>query len=125
MKVEVGSFARQGLETRVGSDLPAAINAALVYFVGKLRSGRLPVPYPRFLRERTEEASADDGFVIGRGEDLIEVPVDERIEAALDTEARRQGVGIAALAGHAVVVFLAELDLIGDPARVVAEQARA
>ena len=124
MKVEVGSFARQGLETRVGPDLPAAINAALVYYVGKLRSGRVPEPYPRFLGDGAEAGAGGEGFVIRRADDLLEVPVDERIEAALDTEARRQQVSVAALAGHAVMVFLAELDLIGDPARAGAEQAR-
>jgi len=123
MKVEVRSFARQGLAARVGPDLPAAINAALVYYVGKLRSGRVPEPYPNFLG--AEAGAADDGFVIRRADGLLEVPVDERIEAALDTEARRQQVGVAALAAHAVMVFLAELDLIGDPAgRAGAEQAR-
>ena len=123
MKVEVGSLARQGLEAQVGPDLPAAINAALVYYVGKLRSGRVPVPYPKFLGDCAEAGSADDGFVLTRAKDLFEVPVDERIEAALDTEARRQGVDVAALAVHAVMVFLAELDLIGDPAAGAAEQA--
>jgi hypothetical protein len=113
MKVEVGSLAREGLETRVGPDLGAAINAALVYYVGRLRSGRVPIPYPRFLHEG---AAADDSFVVRRAEALIEVSVDERIEAALDTEARRQQVGIEQLAGHAVMVFLGELDLIGEPA---------
>lgn len=120
MKVEVGSFAREGLETRVGPDLGAAINAALVYYVGKLRSGRIPAPYPRFLREGAEAGRAEERFVVRRTEALIEVSVDERIEAALDTEAGRQGVSVTQLAGHAVMVFLAELDLIGDPAATAA-----
>ncbi len=46
---------------------------------------------------------------------VVEVPVDERIEAALATDAERQGVSLSELAGHAVLVYLAELDLIGDP----------
>lgn len=116
MNVEVGSFAREGLEARVGPDLGAAINAALVYYVGRLRSGRIPTPYPRFLDEGAAAVAADGGFVVRRAESLIEIPVDERIEAALDTEARRQRIGVEQLAGHAVMVFLAELDLIGDPA---------
>jgi len=120
MEVEVGSFAREGLETRVGSDLGAAINAALVYYIGKLRSGRIPAPYPRFLDQGAEPGGAEERFVVRRAEALIEVSVDERIEAALDAEARRQEVGIAQLAGHAVMVFLAELDLIGDPAAATA-----
>lgn len=46
---------------------------------------------------------------------VVEVPVDERIEAALAADAERQGVSLSELAGHAVLVYLAELDLIGDP----------
>src|ERR1700743_1014685 len=50
MKVLLGPLAKSGLETRVGSNLPAAINAALVYYVGKLNSGRPPAPIPDFLK---------------------------------------------------------------------------
>jgi hypothetical protein len=125
MKVEVGSFALEGLEARVGPDLVAAINAALVYYVGRLRSGRIPMPYPDFLRGGAEGVTADgDGFVVRGPEAMFEVSVDERIEAALDTEARRQRVGIGQLAGHAVMVFLGELDLIGDPAAEKPARAR-
>ncbi len=117
MNVEVGSFAREGLEARVGPDLGAAINAALVYYVGRLRSGRIPTPYPHFLDEGAAAVAATgDGFVVRGPEEMFEISVDERIEADIDTEARRQLVGIEQLAGHAVMVFLAELDLIGDPA---------
>ncbi len=119
MRVVVGALARTGLESRVGPDIPAAINAALVYYVGKLCSGRGPAKYPKFLAKR--------GNVDGRGpgsppagesanpEAEVEVQVDERIEAALVREAARQGVSAPDLAGHAVLVYLAELDLIGDP----------
>ena len=51
----------------------------------------------------------------GRPRPEVEVEVDERIEAALFTDAERQGVSPTELAGHAVLVYLAELDLIGDP----------
>jgi hypothetical protein len=122
MKVEVGSLARNGLESRVGPDLGAAVNAALVYYVGRLRSGRVPIPYPRFLHEGV---AVDDGFVVRRAGAVLEIPVDERIEAALDTEARRQQVEVEKLAGHAVMVFLGELDLIGDPAAEKPAQAPA
>jgi hypothetical protein len=121
MEIEIGSFAREGLETRVGPGLGAAINAALVYYVGKSRSGRIPAPYPRFLGESAEAGTVEGGLAARRAGAIIEVSVDERIEAALDTEAGRQGVGIAQLAGHAVLVFLAELDLIGDPPAVAGQ----
>ncbi len=119
MKVLLGPLAKSGLESRVGSNLPAAINAALVYYVGKLNSGRPPARIPDFLKvqgngEDPGAASTAD-MPVAPPRPMVEVPVDERIEAALATDAERQGVSLAELAGHAVLVYLAELDLIGDP----------
>jgi hypothetical protein len=119
MKIALGTFAKSGLETRVGPDLPAAINTALVYYVGKLSSGRGPAKFPKFLLLTDEEGAEGEAS----GEDApaatdrpeIEIEVDERIEAALFSDAERQGVSPADLAGHAVMVYLAELDLVGDP----------
>lgn len=107
MRVHLGDLARTGLETRVGSDLPAAVNAALVYYVGKLASGRRPVPVPPFLAAATADET--------KSQAEVEVTVDERIEAVIYREASRQGVTPDALAHHAVLIYLAELDLIGEP----------
>ena len=119
MKVALGSLAKSGLEKRIGPDLPAAINTALVYYVGKLSSGRGPAKFPKFLLLKDEEGSesraeADDA-PLAEARPEVEVEVDERIEAALFTDAERQGVSPTDLAGHAVLVYLAELDLVGDP----------
>lgn len=103
MRVIVGPLAKSGLESRVGPDLPAAINAALLFYVGKLHSGRGPITFPKFL------AASEDP----RSE--LEVDVDERIEAAVCADAERQEVDPAELAGHAVLTYLAELDLVGEP----------
>ncbi len=116
MKVLLGPLARTGLETRVGANLPAAVNAALVYYVGKLNSGRPPARIPDFLKVQADPASGDrSGTGTASPRPLVEVSVDERIEAVLSTDAERQGVSLSELAGHAVIVYLAELDLIGDP----------
>jgi hypothetical protein len=119
MRVALGNLAKSGLETRVGPDIPAAINTALVYYVGKLSSGRGPAKFPKFLLssrdEGVAEGSAADGGAPVDARPEVEVEVDERIEAALFTDAERQGVSPTELAGHAVLVYLAELDLIGDP----------
>jgi hypothetical protein len=119
MKVLLGPLARSGLETRVGSNLPAAINAALVYYVGKLNSGRPPARIPDFLKVQGDpedgEGVTTADLDAGQPRPVVEVPVDERIEAALAADAERQGVSLSELAGHAVLVYLAELDLIGDP----------
>jgi hypothetical protein len=103
MRVAIGPLAKSGLESRVGPDLPAAINAALVFYVGKLHSGRGPARFPKFLAAQEDARSEFD------------VEVDERIEASICADAERQGVSPTELAGHAVLTYLAELDLVGDP----------
>ncbi len=119
MKVLLGPLAKSGLETRVGANLPAAINAALVYYVGKLNSGRPPARIPDFLKvqgdRETEDGPTTADMEVSLPRPVVEVAVDERIEAALAADAERQGVSLSELAGHAVLVYLAELDLIGDP----------
>jgi hypothetical protein len=119
MKVAVGTLAKSGLEKRVGPDIPAAINTALVYYVGKLSSGRGPAKFPKFLLLTDEEGGERQpdakGAPSADPRPEIEVEVDERIEAAIFTDAERQGVSPTDLAGHAVMVYLAELDLVGDP----------
>ena len=119
MRVALGNLAKTGLETRVGPDIPAAVNTALVYYVGKLSSGRGPAKFPKFLlltdEEGKEKQAGADRAPAAEDRPEIDVPVDERIEAAIFTDAERQGVSPTDLAGHAVLVYLAELDLIGDP----------
>jgi hypothetical protein len=119
MRVALGNLAKSGLEKRVGPDVPAAVNTALVYYVGKLSSGRGPAKFPKFLLSKGDaeggEGAGTEGGVGMESRPEVEVEVDERIEAAIFTDAKRQGVSPTDLAGHAVLVYLAELDLIGDP----------
>jgi hypothetical protein len=119
MKVVVGPLAQAGLETRVGPNLPAAVNTALVYYVGKLNSGRRPARFPKLLSMQGEAGGGSQGEAGESGSPNlrpeVEVEIDERIEAAIFTDAENQGVNPADLAGHAVLVYLAELDLVGDP----------
>jgi hypothetical protein len=129
MRIALGPLAKSGLETRVGPDLPGAVNTALVYYVGKLSSGRGPSKFPKFLALREEQGGEGqfpaDGSPAADPRPEIEVAVDERIEAALFSDARRQGVSPTEIAGHAVLVYLAELDLIGDPEQALLEPAHA
>jgi hypothetical protein len=116
MKVILGPLSIAGLEENVGPDLPAAIDAALVHYVGKLDSGKRLPRFPEFtpvqgIRGVGGESRADTAA--GRVE--VEVEVEEGVMASLAAEADRQGVGLTDLAAHAVLVYLAEVDLIGDP----------
>lgn len=113
MRIILGPIARSGIEAHLGCDLDAGIRAALFHYVGKLRNGRGPVEYPSFLLGR------------GFGESAVEVEVelDQEVEAAIVTEAERQHLTVAELAGHAVLAYLAELDSITEPQPSVTQPA--
>jgi hypothetical protein len=116
MKVVLGPLAKAGLEGNVGPDLPAAINAALVYYVGKLDGGKRPPRFPEFASmQGNREGGAGMSPNADSDRTEVEVEVDDQVAATLAGEAERQGVGVADLAAHAVLIYLAELDLIGDP----------
>jgi hypothetical protein len=108
MKVTLGTFTRSGMESELGSDLAATVRAALSHYTAKLQAGRAPLGPPAFL------ASAK-----GAEGDALDLSVDPEVEAVLAREATRQGVGVDALAAHSVLVYLAELDFINAPARLV------
>jgi hypothetical protein len=102
MKVALGSFAQSALSAHAGPDISGAVNAALIYHVEKLTSGRGTVAFPRFASPLGDERPQ------------LEIDVDDQVEAALLGDARRQGVSPPELAGHAVLVYLAELDRVAD-----------
>lgn len=99
MKVAIGALASSGIETHLGLDLPSGVGAAVSHYVGGLRSGRHPVAVPPWLQQGLPSPKVE-----------VELEVDEEIEAALEREAERQAVGVAELAAHAALVYLAELD---------------
>jgi hypothetical protein len=100
MQVVVGSFTRQGIENRLGRDLPAGMEIALLYYVGKLRSGRGAVSVPSFLQ--------NVGFPGAVSE--VELNVGTEVEEVLSVEAKRQHTTVDRLAAHSVFLYLAELD---------------
>ena len=104
MQVMIGPLARSGLESRGGKDLNASVRAALLYYMQKLRNGRPPTKYPKFLA--TVGASASDADV------SVEVEVDRRFQAEFAREADEQGVSVSELARHAVLLYLADVDLV-------------
>lgn len=103
MKIAIGAFARSGIESELGSALPDAVQAALCHYCNKLESGRPPVAPPAFL------AGEDSS----QGETILNLSVDPKIESTLAREAQARGLPLDRLAGHTVLVYLAELDFIG------------
>lgn len=113
MKVALGKFACSGIETQLGSDVPAGVRMALFHYAGKLKTGRRPIPFPRFLADRDPE-EPEMAF------DLI---VDVETEAMLEQEALRQRTTMDQLVTHSVLVYLAELEfLAAGPLRSDAAQ---
>lgn len=101
MKVALNTFARSGIEARLGCDLVAGVQTALRDYTKRLRSGRGLPEFPLFLRESPLTRSGDD----------LELSVDPEVQEALEREARESpGVPVELLAGHAVLVYLADLD---------------
>lgn len=105
VKVRLGTFACNGIESCLSSDVPAAISAALGDAVEKLRSGEaLPAIPGLALREVAAEPVLS-----------VDLSVDEETEELMGREAGRQGATVSQLATHSVLIYLAELDRLTPP----------
>lgn len=109
MRVRICTFARNGAESELGPDLAETVRTALSHYSDKLRSGRPPLPPPRFV----VGAKRKDGV------EALELSIAPEVERALKREAALQGVDLDTLADHSVLVYLAELDFLGAPLRLV------
>jgi hypothetical protein len=107
MQVAVSPFTRQGIEDRLGPDLPAGVEIALLYYVGKLRSGRGAPSFPSFLQNADFEDPVSE----------VELNVGPEVERVLSIEAERQQTTVDRLAAHSVFLYLAELDRLEDEGR--------
>jgi hypothetical protein len=106
MKIALGTFARHGIESQLGSDdVAGAVLAALCHYGNSLKAGRPPLAPPDFLVRAEAGRTAQE---------TLEVAVDPEIEATLRAEARRRGIGLEQIATHSVLVYLAELDFLGS-----------
>jgi len=103
MQVLIGPLGRAGINAQFGGDTEAGLRAALLHYAGKLRTGRDPVEYPSFLQSGSFSDSGE----------AAEVEIEEAIEKVIVAEADRQGRTAAELAGHAVLLYLAELEAVG------------
>jgi hypothetical protein len=104
MKVALGKFACSGIETHLGPDIPAGVRKALFHYTGKLKTGRRPVSFPRFLSDRGQPEAAL----------AFDLAVDPETEAMLEREALRQRTTTSQLVAHSVLVYLAELEFLAD-----------
>jgi hypothetical protein len=110
MQVAVGPFTRQGIEDRLGPDLPAGVEIALLYYVGKLRSGRGAPDLPSFLQNAGIEAPVTE----------VELNVGPEVEELLAAEVERRHTTVDRLAAHSVFLYLAELDRLEAEDRAAA-----
>lgn len=104
MQVAVGPFTRQGIEERLGPDLSAGVEIALLYYVGKLRSGRGAPEFPSFLQSASFEGALAE----------VELNVGAEVESVLSAEAARQNTTVDRLVAHSVLLYLAELDRLEE-----------
>lgn len=107
MRVALSKFACEGIETQLGEDIPGGVRIALFHYGSKVKTGRKPTPFPRFLADRSP-ADPEMSF------DLI---VDPETEAVLEQEAARQETTMERLVTHAVLIYLAELEFLGAAPR--------
>ena len=106
MQVVVGAFTRQGIEDRLGPDIPAGVEIALLFYLGKMRSGRGASGFPPFLQSAAFESPVAE----------VELNVGPEVEALIADEAERQQISVDRLAAHSVFVYLAELDRVEEEA---------
>jgi hypothetical protein len=105
VKVPLGTFACNGIETHLDTDIAAGVRAALSDFTQRLESGRPPLELPR----KPLNAAATEPVV------AVDLCLDERTWQLLWREACRQETSTALLAAHSVLVYLAELDRLSPP----------
>lgn len=101
VKIELGPFARSGIEALSGDDVAAGVEKALARYTARL-AWNDPIPPPRYFTDRDAgRAAASETFLI---------TVAPETKAALQLEAQRQEVTMAEILRHAVSVHLAEMD---------------
>jgi hypothetical protein len=105
MKVALGTFACNGIEACLNSDIPSGVQAAVSDLAQRIAAGRVTVGIPQLAREAPGDEQARS----------VEISVDERTWMLLEREAARQDATLSQLVAHSVLVYLAELDLLSPP----------
>ncbi len=105
VKVLLGRFACNGIESYLDADIAVGVRAALSDLTERLESGR---PSLSVLRGPLEAVSAEPAMA-------VDLSLDERTWQLLQREARRQKTTVDQLAAHSVLLYLAELDRLTPP----------
>jgi hypothetical protein len=95
---EFGQRALERFTKRRGASAATAVTTAALYYLGDRESARPGWRIPPFAERVTAETSS------------LNVTIDDATWAALAEEAERQAVAIDALARHALLYYLADLD---------------
>jgi hypothetical protein len=68
MRIALGRLACSGIEAHLEGDFAAAVNAALLHYTHRLKSGRAPIGLPPFLRglEGTQDAEVAFDLTVDR-----------------------------------------------------------
>lgn len=101
LKVMLGAFACLCIESRFGSDVASGVLAALRHYDRRLRSASRPMSIPTFVQATGGKAS-----------DAVELrlDLDAGLRRRLEAEAGRQLVDMPRLVGHAVFVYLEDVE---------------
>jgi hypothetical protein len=105
VKIELGPFARSGIEAHSGSDVASGVHEALLHFTGGAELQDMGPP-PSFFQQKP--AVADDQAV-------FLLAVDPSTKAALRVAAERHGMSMQEIVKHAVMVYLARMDAVLSP----------
>jgi hypothetical protein len=105
LKVALGTFACNGIETYLDADIAAGVRAAISDFTQRLESGRSPLSLPG---NPLDAIPAEPAMA-------VDLRLDDRTWQLLRREARRQGTTVEQLASHSVLAYLAELDRLTPP----------
>ena len=98
--IELGTFARCSIETRLGSNLRLGVLAAIQHYIRRLQSGWQPVLPPSFAC----------GPLPGDGATTLELQIGPVTLATLERQAEIHRVPLNRVLVHAVFVYLADLE---------------
>jgi len=108
LRVALGKFARSRIEASLGGDPAATVRAALLHYERRMKS-RTPPPGLPDLAKGPQVAGDPSAYV--------EFEVNSAVRALLEEQAKSEGVDLNRIVAHAVLVYLADLDLDSPPGR--------